>query len=247
MSYWKEYVSGLYSGKDPVNPDPVNNVDLSNITIDTIRMNCQTVDNIRLKIIVEVAQKLSKYHIYNNVDYEIKPFDKDTLVKLLDFKTAGTTEIARLTLNITALPTSTIAIGSATALFENSPQFDPDHVIDLSTITMSNVEYNFNGFKVEKLRQWILTDISNKLINNGTSSLKYQTDYVVNNLDDKSLQTFLNNNKKVTRLMFTISVNDDSVKAANQTTILYINNPNSQPAPPDPVPPSFKMSWFKWH
>ncbi|WP_308149669.1 Mbov_0399 family ICE element protein [Spiroplasma sp. AdecLV25b] len=236
-SYWKEYVSDLSRNAIPPDPQPVNYVDLNKISFDTIKMNLTTIDLIRNEIVFQINKALNKYYLVNNIDYEIKPLDNTSLKQLLNFKTVGDIQEAKMTISINSLDTSSRAIGNTTIKFINSPQYNPKTVVDLSSIKMQTWEYNFKTFSITKMRQWILTDISNELITHGGGILKYNFDYSVSNLDDKTLTDFLDNSKGTKTLTFTIAAFDESMKAQGSTSLTLINNPNATPAPPEPPTP----------
>lgn len=232
MSYWKEYVSDVKSQRVPPDPNPVDYQDLGKLSFWTIKMNLTTVDLIKQEIIKQVKEQLARTDLIYDVDYQLKPFDNETLKNLLNYDSAGN---ATIDLNINALATSTKAIGTNTIKIINNTHYDSKTVIDLSTVKFAIRQFNFSSFTIEQLKAWIFQDI-NQTFEFYQISLAYPDDYGVRPLDDATLNQFLTA-EKLTRLTITIYAQDESLKAINGTTLELVNDPDAPIVPPDPPGP----------
>ncbi len=175
-------------------------------------MNLTTVDLIKQEIIKQVKEQLVQADLIYDVDYQLKPFDNETLKNLLNYNNASN---ATIDLNINALATSTKVFGTNTIKIINNTHYDPKTVIDLSTVKFAIRQFNFSSFTVEQLKTWIFQDI-NQTFKFYQISLDYSGDYGVKPFDDATLNQFLTS-KKLTRLTIIIYVQDESLKAINGT------------------------------
>lgn len=238
VSYWKEYTSGIINQTIPPDPNPASKKDLSSIDFDTIKMNLTDIELIKAEIKKQVRQQLTKYGakalIYDE-DYELKPFDNESVKKLLDYDNEGN---ATVTLSINALATSVNAIGTKEISIRNNIHYDPDQVFDLAKINPWSYTQNFSQLTINQLKDnWILGAIKARLAN-AKVVLDYQSDYDVKPLDEEGLQQFIDA-KEVTHLKIMIAATDESLKAINHTTLALTNDPDGEiapPIPPDPDP-----------
>ncbi|MBE4704428.1 Mbov_0399 family ICE element protein [Spiroplasma platyhelix] len=243
VSYWKEYTSDIIAQRIPVDPNPANYLDLSEISFWTIKMNLTSVDLIKEEIIKQVQSQLAKTSLIYQEDYQFKSFGDDRIKELLDYDSEGD---ATIELDISALTTSTRAIGSNTIKVKNNIHYDPDRVFDLSKIKPWFYTQNFSELTIEQLRDnWILASIEKKLIS-AKAELVYQTDYGVQSIDDETLAQFISS-KELVSLSITIYALDSSLKVINGTTLELTNDPEGQIAPtkppapdpdPNPLPPN---------
>lgn len=241
VSYWKEYVSNVKSQQ--IGPDSriINMIDLNNIILDDIKMNYTSFNKIRNDIINNVSKQLQKYNLEYNHDYQIINFEL-SLNQLLQFDFNNNSQI---TLNISALATSTKARNSNVIKVRNSKAYDSDKIIDLAKIKFDLYQFNFSKFEVEQLQYWILRVINNKF-QNLELNLNYQSDYEINPFDISTLKDFINNKTTVT-LNFVIKSQLSSNNIVNSTLLTLINNLDSEIAPIDPpipkIDPNIVIKW----
>lgn len=243
-SYWKEYVSGVVSNHVPPDPEPIQYLDLSMITIDTIKMYAIDVKTIKENIISSIEKQLKKYgNIEYDVDYTINPTDfENNLNQLLVFNNHHSAILGGFSL--VANPTSTLVTNSTKEFKIKNSHDAIDNIVDLSTIKFPNQEYDFSEFTTEHLKQFILEVVTKQLKNyhyidqdKNEIPLVYNTDYEILNIDDVSLQKFLTNKTKTSLTVVIRALDSDTMHAVNSTTLLMINNPDAPPAPPNPPDP----------
>lgn len=232
VSYWKEYVSMIANLQLPPDPNPITYFDLGDLTIVSLKMNMTTIELIKQELVRQIKEKTKGTKLVYNEDYHFDQFDDSVLSKLLEYDNNG---IAKINLSISALPTSTRAIGTKSFVVVNNLNFDPDHVVDLDQIKFAPYTANFSEFTVEQLRKWILTGVANKVADQAIS-ISYPDDYGVQPLDDAILQEFIVSQEPFT-LALTIYAAEDSAKTVGATTWALTNDLNAEPAPPDPPGP----------
>lgn len=230
-SYWKEYVSDVNSDRIGPGIDPNDTVDLKNIVIDDIKTNNSDINLLREEIVNKITTKLNDYQLIYQVDYQIDDLEAN-LKKLIEYQEGHDVSV---TLNISALETSIKARNSRQIRVRNSRDYHPEDVIDLSKLKLSSYRYDFSQFSIEELRAWILSSID-KQFTALAVTLVYQADYLVDNLEDETLSQFINT-KGLVELTFRISAVFESNLAVGSTTLLYINDPDEQVAPPEPPDP----------
>ncbi len=124
-------------------------------------------------------------------------------------------------LKLKAKSLSSLLIGEAKGSIKNSKNYDPKKVVYLSKINFKSGKYNFEGYTIEKLKQWIVGNI-NKGLSPKYSQLVFNQDYgiSINNIppeddnynngpgyfDDIFFKDFLDNTtqtKKITIFLYT--------------------------------------------
>lgn len=203
-----------------VEPDfnPVDYQDLVKLLFWTIKMNLTTIDLIKQEIIKQVKEQLIWTDLIYDVDYQLKPFDNETLKNLLNYDSPGN---ATIDLNIKVLATLTKAIDTNTIKIINNMHYNSKTVINLSTVKFAIRQFNFSSFTVGQLKTSIFQDI-NQTFEFYQISLDYLGDYGVKPLDDATLNQFLTS-KKFIRLTIIIYAQDESLKAINGTTLELVN------------------------
>ncbi|AHF57510.1 Mbov_0399 family ICE element protein [Spiroplasma eriocheiris] len=244
VAYWKEYVSNTATQRIPPDPHPHNFTDLSSIAelAGAVKMNATNIETAKATIVSEVEERLKKYKLVYNIDYaiyingQILSECNEQLDPLFNYGSDGW---AWLTIDVRALPTSTLAINHHLMKVGNNKKYDPTKATDLSKIKFADQTFDFTKQNPADLKKWILGYISN-VLKEGKYQIVYQTDYVVKPLNDKSLAEFISNNHPdalgKTHLTIIIQAVDTSLIAVGSTSFDLINDPNATPPGPPPIP-----------
>ncbi|AXF95331.1 Mbov_0399 family ICE element protein [Spiroplasma phoeniceum] len=262
-SYWKEYASDIIAQKVPPDPNPANYYDISG-NFPAIKMN--EIDTTKIRALVlayaqnYINQKVSGAVLGN--DYAVVTKDgldissnPDALQPLLD----NTTSPKYLDIKIKAKPLSSLLIGEAKGSIKNLKNYDPEKVVDLSKIKFKNGKYNFEGYTVEKLKQWIVGNI-NKGLYPKYSQLVFNQDYgiSINNIppeddnhnnvpgyfDDIIFKDFLDNTTQTKKITIFLYANNASDLTTGMTSFSLENDvnaivpPDIPPGPIDPIDPN---------
>lgn len=233
-SYWREYVSDIKSGR--IDPGGVtgDRVMLTGMKIDDVKTNSSDINVLRSEILTTVKKKLNDYQLIYNVDYEIVGLEP-ALIKLAEYDEDHDVTVD---LTVQALPTSVRAQGSTMFAVRNSKNYDANKVVDLSKIKFENpyLTYNFSQKTPEELRKWIVQAIDKKFRSLNINQLTYAVDYQIAPFDDATLNEFIHS-KDVASLELTISAVLESNLAVNSTTVVFVNDPDGEIAPPEPPDP----------
>ncbi|WFG95460.1 hypothetical protein M1771_04995 [Spiroplasma citri] len=262
-SYWKEYASDIIAQKVPPDPNPANYYDISG-NFPAIKMNEIDTNKIRTLVLSYaqnyINQKVSGAVLGNDytvvtkegVDINSNP---DTLQSLLD----NATSPKYLDIKIKAKPLSSLLIGEAKGSIKNSKNYDPEKVVDLSKIKFKSGKYNFEGYTIEKLKQWIIDNI-NKGLYPKYSQLVFNQDYGIsinkippeddshNNVpgyfDDIFFKDFLDNTTQTKKITVFLYANNASDLTTGMTSFSLENDvnaivpPDIPPGPIEPIAPN---------
>lgn len=257
-SYWKEYTSDIIAQRIPPDPNPADFVDISG-NFPAIKMNEIDVNKIRSLVLAYaqnyINQKASgaklgiDYYVVTKEGIDISS-NADALKPLLD----NLTEPKYLDIIIKTKQFSSILIGEANGSIKNSRNYDPEKVKDLSKIKFNNQKFNFAGFSIEEIKNWIIKYINLGLKKSGYTDLVFNKDYGIsindipptdenhNNVpgyfNDEIFSDFLNNLERSKKITIVVYANDASDLAEGKTEFVLENYINGDKPDPDPTNPT---------